>query len=129
MDPRTLVVHTRTRLPKMAKSRTWISTLPGCFGSTASLVCMKGTPVADMLAHSPPIPLVIDYFREYYNITAEDEVGTILALKQHDRVRRVRLLMPLSNLQRLIVAMDEEYPILECLILRIRLISRTGVRT
>ena len=59
---------------------------------------------------------MIDYFRKYYNITAEDEVGTILALKQHDRVRCVRLLMPLSNLQRLIVAMDEEYPILEWII-------------
>ena len=83
----------------------------------ASLVCMKGTPVADMLAHSPPLPLVIDYSREYYNITAEDEAGTILAIKQHGHVRRVRLLMPLSNLQRLIVAMDEEYPILECLVI------------
>ncbi len=25
------------------------------------LVCAYGTPVADMLAHSPPLPLVIDY--------------------------------------------------------------------
>jgi hypothetical protein len=25
------------------------------------LVCTKGTPVADMLAHSPPLPLVVDY--------------------------------------------------------------------
>ena len=78
---------------------------------------MKGTPVADMLAHSPPIPFVIDHFREYYNITAEDEAGTMLALKQHARVHRFRLLMPLSNLQRLIVAMDEEYLILECLVI------------
>ena len=29
---------------------------------SVSLVCTNGTPVADMLANSPPLPLVIDYF-------------------------------------------------------------------
>jgi hypothetical protein len=28
-----------------------------------SLLCTYGTPVADMLAHSPPLPLVVGYFR------------------------------------------------------------------
>ena len=28
-----------------------------------SLVCLEGTPVANMLTHSPPLPLVIDYYR------------------------------------------------------------------
>jgi hypothetical protein len=77
-----------------------------------TLVCTKGTPVADMLAHSPPLPLVIDYRSRV--ITAEDEEGIILALKQRDRVRRVRLRV---SLQKFIVAMDEEYPILEYLII------------
>jgi hypothetical protein len=80
------------------------------------LVCTYGTPVADMLVHSPPLPLVIDYSAEG-DITAEDEEGAILALKQRDRVRRVRLRMPATNLQKLIVAMDEEYPILEFLVI------------
>ena len=70
-----------------------------------------------MLAHSPPLPLVIDYFDKDCDITAEDEEGIILALKQRDRVRRVRLRMPVSNLQKLIVAIDEEYPVLEYLIM------------
>jgi hypothetical protein len=69
-----------------------------------------------MLAHSPPLPLVIDYTLQL-DITAEDEEGAILALKQRDRVRRVRLQMPATNLQKLIVAMDEEYPILEFLVI------------
>ncbi|KAI0276396.1 hypothetical protein BGY98DRAFT_986184, partial [Russula aff. rugulosa BPL654] len=44
-------------------------------------VCTYGTPVADMLAHSPPLPLVIDYERRRRrDITAEDEEAVILAL-------------------------------------------------
>ena len=59
-----------------------------------SLVCAKDTPVADMLIHSPPLSLDIDFFEEYRGITAEDEEAITLALKQRDRVRRVRLRLP-----------------------------------
>ena len=79
------------------------------------LVCTYGTPVADMLAHSPPLPLVIDYYG--HDITAEDEEAIILALAQQDRVRRIRFRMPVRKLQNLIMAIDGEYPILEYLIL------------
>jgi hypothetical protein len=70
-----------------------------------------------MLAHSPPLPLLIDYSDKYHDITAEREKGAILALKQRDRVRRVRLDMPVTKLQKLIVVIDEEHPILEYLII------------
>jgi hypothetical protein len=88
------------------------------FGSASylglSLVCTNGTPIADMLAHSPLLPLVIDYG----DITAaEDEEGAILALRQRGRLRCIRVDMPASNLQKLIVAIDDEYPILEYLII------------
>ena len=79
------------------------------------LVCTHGTPVADMLAHSPPLPLVIDYHE--FNITGEDEDAIILALAQRDRVRRIRFKLPVLKLQKLIMAIDGEYPILEYLIL------------
>ena len=81
-----------------------------------SLVCTHGTPVADMLAHSPPLPLVVDYSEENKDIT-EDEDGAVLALKQRDRVHRVRLMVPVTSLRKLISVMDEEYPILEYLII------------
>ncbi len=68
-----------------------------------------------MLAHSPPLPLVIDY--EGTDITAEDEEAIILALEQRDRVRRIRFNIPVLKLQKLIMAIDGEYPILEYLIL------------
>jgi hypothetical protein len=80
------------------------------------LVCSNGMPVGDMLAHSPPLPLVIDYNGHHHSIT-EDEEGAILALRQRDRVRLVRLGMAVTNLQKIIAAMDQEYPILESLIL------------
>ena len=93
-----------------------------------SLVCTNGTPVAEMLAHSPPLPLLIDYIHNN-EITAEDEEGAILALKQYDRVRRVRLAMTPTNLQKLITAMDEEYPILEHLIIYHSTEDRTTILT
>ena len=79
------------------------------------LVCTYGTPVADMLAYSPRLPLVIDYMDT--DITTEDEEAIILALAQRDRVRRIRLNIPLLKLRVLLMAIDGEYPILEYLIL------------
>jgi hypothetical protein len=81
------------------------------------LVCTWGTPVADMLAHSPPLPLDIDYFNLRLGIAAEDEI--ILALKQRDRVRRIRFGMGVWNsIKKLIMAIDEGYyPVLEYLVM------------
>jgi hypothetical protein len=81
------------------------------------LVCTYGTPVEDMLEHSPPLPLVIDFFRAHWDITTEDEEGIILAFERRDRVRRVRLLITPQNLHNLFVAFFEEYPVLESLIM------------
>jgi hypothetical protein len=81
------------------------------------LVCTYGTPVADMLSHSPSIPLIIDYFHDYRDITTEDEEGIIIALKQRHRVRRVRLWIPILKLQKLIMSIDDEYPMLEYLVM------------
>jgi hypothetical protein len=50
------------------------------------------------------------------DINTEDEEGLILVLEQRDRARRIRLTIYMSYMQRSIVAMSEEYPILECLI-------------
>jgi hypothetical protein len=73
--------------------------------------------MADMLAHSPPLPLVIDYTGK--DITAEDEEAIIFALAQRDRVRRIRFYIPVPKLQKLFMAIDGEYPILEYLILAV----------
>jgi hypothetical protein len=60
---------------------------------------------------------------ESRNITTDDEQGIIFALKRRDRVLRVRLTPPdTSLLVKFIAVMDEEYPILEYLII----IPRTG---
>ena len=80
-----------------------------------SLVCRSGTPVADMLEHSPPFPLIIDHIHAPHDITAEDEEGILLALKNHDRVRRIRLRMSVLSLDRLIAALDDVFPMLEYL--------------
>lgn len=82
------------------------------------LVCTNGTPVVDMLAHSPPFPLIIDFIHKHHDrdIAAEDEEGMIFALQQRNRVRSIHLRMPVRSLQRFIIAIDEEYPMLESLV-------------
>jgi hypothetical protein len=57
-------------------------------------------PVVVMLACSPPLPLAIETIAigDPDDITIEDEEAIILALEQCDRLRRVRLRMPVSNL-------------------------------
>ena len=68
-----------------------------------------------MLAHSPPLPLVINFFDHDRDITGEDVETVLLALKQRDRIRRIRVRA--LDLQKFAMAMEEEYPILECLII------------
>jgi hypothetical protein len=80
------------------------------------LLSTYGTPVADMLAHSPPLPLILDYL-DNHNLTAEDEEGIRLALQHCDRVHRIRLEIPVLNLQNLLAVIDKEFPILEYLFL------------
>ncbi|KAH9981814.1 hypothetical protein BJV74DRAFT_887319 [Russula compacta] len=79
------------------------------------LICTYDTPVADMLAHSPPLPLTIDYIDKDRDITAADEERIMLVLQHRDRVRHIRLLMPISGLQKLITAIDDKFPMLEYL--------------
>ena len=92
--------------------------LESAFHLQVSLVCARGTPVADMLAHSPPVPLIIDHADDEYDVlTPEDEEGIFLALRHRDRVRRIRIRKSLSILQKLVVALDGEFPILDHLLI------------
>ena len=70
-----------------------------------------------MLAHSPPFPLIVDHDYESRDrdLAAEDEEGTMLALQHRDRVARVNLRLTVTSLQKLITALDGEFPVLEYL--------------
>jgi hypothetical protein len=68
-----------------------------------------------MLAYSPLLPIVIDYGDENREVTAEDEGDILLALQRRLRVRHIHLCMPSSKLWKLVEAMNEEFPVLECL--------------
>jgi hypothetical protein len=65
-----------------------------------------------MLAHSPPLPLILDYL-DNHDLTPKDEEGILLALQHHDRVRRIRLEIPALNSQNIVIVIDEEFPVLE----------------
>jgi len=71
-----------------------------------------------MLANSPHLghlTLTIDHLDEKHHVTAEVEEGIRLALQHRDRVRRIRLRMSVPNLQKLVVAIHGEFPLLEYL--------------
>jgi hypothetical protein len=86
------------------------------------LVCTYGVPVADMLAHSPPLPLTVFYADPVREMTAEDEEGALLALSHRDRVHRVALQMLAPELGKFITALDDQFPTLE----RLHVYSRIG---
>jgi len=80
------------------------------------LLCTFGTPIVDMLEHSPPLPLILDYLDgNNHDIDTKVEDGIIFALQHRNRVRRIRLLMPMPNLRKLIPVIDNEFPMLEFL--------------
>jgi hypothetical protein len=86
------------------------------------LLCTDGTPVADMLNHSPPLPLIINYQNTYATMTTDDEEGILLALRRHDRVRRIVLHAPHRGLHKFLAAMNENFPTLE----RLSIVSTSG---
>jgi len=70
-----------------------------------------------MLAHSPPLSVIIDYGDEERQMTRQDEEGILLALRNCHQVCHIRLCMPISSIQRLVVGLDGEFPILHHLYL------------
>ena len=77
------------------------------------LICTYDTPVADMLANSPHLPLIINYLDVNRDTSIEDEKAILLALQDRDRVRRIGLSMPATRLLNPIIAMDGQFPVLE----------------
>jgi hypothetical protein len=77
--------------------------------------CTNGVPVVDTLDHLPPLPLVVDYGHRRRGgiLTGKDELGIYHALRFHGRVRRINLDLPLSIFHKVLVLMDECFPILE----------------
>ena len=110
------------------RERWWYNTMKVCWRwqcliltSTSylglNLLCMFGTPVADILVHSPHLPLVLDYLGRNpdTNISTKDEEQIMLALQLQNHMHHIHLWMPLVNFQKLIAAIDGEFPTLEYL--------------
>ncbi|KAI9440444.1 hypothetical protein H4582DRAFT_2097302, partial [Lactarius indigo] len=79
------------------------------------IICTNGTSIADMLDHLPPLPLFVNY--RFTDVTVrgpgQDELGIRDALRLRDRVRRIDLHIPSSILQKILMLMNEPFPILE----------------
>ncbi|KAH9004604.1 hypothetical protein EDB86DRAFT_1966240 [Lactarius hatsudake] len=77
--------------------------------------CTNGTPIVETLNHLPPLPLFVHY--RFTEVTVkdlgQDELGIHHALRLRDRVRRIDLHLPSSIWQKILMLMDEPFPILE----------------
>jgi hypothetical protein len=74
-----------------------------------------------MLSHSPPFPLIIYYPGKpdaVNGMSNEDKRDAIFALRQRERARRIHIAVPTTCLHDLVGAMDNEYPILQRLVIR-----------
>ena len=80
-----------------------------------ALVCNSRTPVADMLANSPALPLII-YWGNPGTLDDKDSVKNVhLALRHRDRVSRIKLRLPESSLRNVFTTLEGTFPMLETL--------------
>ena len=75
--------------------------------------CTNGSPIVDTLNHLPPLPLFVSYHDRDTRLTEQDEFSIYHALRLHGRVRHIDFDLQLSMLHKVIVLMNEHFPILE----------------
>jgi hypothetical protein len=79
------------------------------------LACTYDTSVAYMLAHSPPLPIIMDWGDEGRKVNVEKVKDILVSPWCRRRVRRIRLRMSTSNLRTLFVVICSEFARLEYL--------------
>ncbi|KAH9058065.1 hypothetical protein EDB87DRAFT_1628003 [Lactarius vividus] len=80
------------------------------------VVCTRDAPLGLILAHFLHLPLVVIYgLDDGEEMPPEDEQNILLSLQRHHHVRRVLLRAPTSVLQKIIVLLDVEFPLLDSL--------------
>ena len=85
--------------------------------------CTNGSPIMDRLDLLPPLPLFVRYHDRTIlgttaRLTEQKELGIYHALRLHGRLCHIDLVLPPSILHKVVVLMDEYFPILEHLSLR-----------
>jgi hypothetical protein len=80
-----------------------------------TLVCNSRIPVADLLAGSPPLPIIV-YWGNPETLDSKESVQNVhLALQHRDRVCRIKLYMPEESLRDVFASMEGTFPMLETL--------------
>jgi len=77
------------------------------------LLLKNGSPTLDLLAHLPPLPIVIDYCNMTTTWVRQDELSILTGLQKRHRIRRTSLQAPSPCLGIFLAKMSDHYPILE----------------
>ena len=77
--------------------------------------CTNGSPILETLDHLPQMPLSIDYghTRSGVTLTEQDELRIYHILRLHDRVLHIDLNLPPSILRKVIMLLDQRFPMLK----------------
>jgi hypothetical protein len=76
--------------------------------------CTDDSPIVDTLDHLPPLPLHLNYGQRYATIiTEQDELGICHALRLHNRVRHISIILSPSIFLKVHARMDQHFPMLE----------------
>jgi hypothetical protein len=74
------------------------------------LLCTHGTPVKQNLGCWPPFPITVCF--SDYGFTPDNEDSLFAALEHPDRIRRVNLNLPEPLLSKVVMAMQQQFPVL-----------------
>ena len=78
--------------------------------------CHNGSPIVTTLDHLPLLPLFVRYHYSHHSaptVLEQDELGIFHVLRLHRRIRHIELSLPPSILHKVLVLMEEYFPILE----------------
>jgi len=109
-----LVVESREGLPEMAIPHTRVGLSPGSLPRLYTWDA-HSRHAGTFPSSSTHLPLTIYHDDITRDLTAEDEERIMFSLQRRDRVRRIYLTKPVPCLQKLIAAMDDQFPMLEYL--------------
>ena len=75
----------------------------------------NGSPMVNTLDHLPLLPLFVYYSSHHFapTVPKQDELGIYHALRLNSRIRHIELDLPPSMLDKVLMLMDEYFPILE----------------
>ena len=77
------------------------------------VVCTKVTPIEEILAYFPHLPLEVNYMFLWEREQRQAQRNVLLSLQRRHHLRSINLRAPDAVLQRMVIPLDDEFPLLD----------------